>query len=362
MSSVQVIANLSCFDLPNCNNYALWSYLKVLVNPHFVSHNIPLHFPFLESCPMPTTMATATARPVTLLSTVLLVYPATLLLGSLYSTISPTAHHSRDLSGSSSQPASPLAPSLATDLHLSESPVNYFARKNNIFNVYFVKIGWLWTTAAFVSLLIFQPLYSSSRRESSSQQEARFRRTLQAVLRYALATTVWYLATQWFFGPAIIDRGFVATGGKCERALEEVGKMAAGQSSPTDLETLFTAATCKSAGGAWRGGHDISGHVLMLVLATGLLAFEAVGASARAPACLSRSDPTGDTGRERKASDADNTTVIDSTNTGGFARTWSLRLVWGVVGLGWWMLFMTAIWFHTWMEKVSVFFGKTLPR
>ncbi|KAJ5534806.1 hypothetical protein N7527_001060 [Penicillium freii] len=287
-------------------------------------------------------MATATARPVTLLSTVLLIYPATLLLGSLYSTISPTAHHSRDLLGSSPQPASPLAPSLATDLHLSESPVNYFARKNNIFNVYFVKIGWLWTTAAFVSLLIFQPFYSSSRRESSSQQEARFRRTLQAILRYALATTVWYLATQWFFGPAIIDRGFVATGGKCERALEEAGKMAAGQT-----------ATCKTAGGAWRGGHDISGHVLMLVLATGLLAFEAVGASARAPACLVCSDPTGDAGRERKASDADSTTVSDSTRTGGFARKWSLRLVWGVVGLGWWMLFMTAIWFHTWLEKWS---------
>lgn len=325
-----------------------------------VFQNIPLHFPLLESRLMLTTMATATARPVTLLSTVLLIYPATLLLGSLFSAISPTARHSRDLSGSPPQPASPLAPSLATDLHLSESPVNYFARKNNIFNVYFVKIGWLWTTAAFVSLLIFQPLYSSSRRESSPQQQARFRRTLQAILRYALATTVWYLATQWFFGPAIIDRGFVATGGKCERALEEVGKMTAGERSPTGLETLFTAATCKASGGAWNGGHDISGHVLMLVLATGLLAFEAVGASAYAPACVSQVGPTADAGRERKASDADSTPVTDSTETGGFARTWSLRLVWGVVGLGWWMLFMTAIWFHTWLEKVSAFSRQNL--
>ncbi|KAJ5162993.1 Fat storage-inducing transmembrane protein, partial [Penicillium coprophilum] len=304
-----------------------------------------------ESRLMLTTMATSAARPPTLLSAVLLIYPATLLLGSLFSTISPTARHSRDPFSSSSPPASPLAPSLAADLHLSEGPVNYFARKNNIFNVYFVKIGWLWTTAAFVSLLIFQPSYSSSRRESSAQQEARFRRILQAILRYALITTVWYLATQWFFGPAIIDRGFVATGGKCERALDEAGKMAAGQSSSTNLETLFTAATCKTAGGAWRGGHDISGHVLMLVLATGFLAFEAVGASA--PACLSRFSSAGDVGRERKASDADNTPVADSTETGGFAETWSLRLVWGVVGLGWWMLFMTAIWFHTWLEKWS---------
>ncbi|KAJ5959776.1 Fat storage-inducing transmembrane protein [Penicillium vulpinum] len=303
---------------------------------------------------MLTTMATTTARPATTPSAVLLIYPATLLLGSLFSIISPTARHSRDISGSSPQPASPLAPSLAADLNLSEGPVNYFARKNNVFNLYFVKIGWLWTTAAFVSLLMFQPIYSSSRRESSLQKDARLRRTLQAILRYALTTTVWYLATQWFFGPAIIDRGFVATGGKCEQAFEEVGKMTVGQSSRTDLGTLFTAATCKTAGGAWRGGHDISGHVLMLVLATGFLAFEAVGASA--PACLSRFGPTGDAGRERKSSDADGSPVSDSTETSGFARTWSLRLVWGVVGLGWWMLFMTAIWFHTWLEKWSGLF------
>ena len=34
-------------------------------------------------------------------------------------------------------------------------------------------------------------------------------------------------------------------------------------------------------------------------------------------------------------------------------QVWALRFVLGVTGLGWWMLFMTAIWFHTWLEKVS---------
>jgi hypothetical protein len=296
-------------------------------------------------------MAAATSRPALLPSAALLVYPATLLLGSLFSIISPTARPSRD---SSLHPTSPLAPSLASDLHMSEDPVNYFARKNNVFNVYFVKIGWLWTTAAFVSILLSSPIYSSSRPSSSSQQETRFRRTLQAVLRYALITTIWYLFTQWFFGPAIIDRGFVATGGKCERVLEEAREMGVKGGNPADLETLFAAATCKAAGGAWRGGHDISGHVLMLVLATGLLAFEAVGASA--PAYLSRFSTTVDVGRERKASDADSSSLAESFETGGFAKTWTLRLVWGVVGLGWWMLFMTAIWFHTWLEKVRASF------
>jgi len=34
-------------------------------------------------------------------------------------------------------------------------------------------------------------------------------------------------------------------------------------------------------------------------------------------------------------------------------RVWSRRLVMGVVALDFWMILMTAIWFHTWLEKLS---------
>ncbi|GLI78084.1 hypothetical protein PoHVEF18_006383 [Penicillium ochrochloron] len=282
----------------------------------------------------------------------LLIYPATLLLGSLFSVISPVARATRDSSLRLPKSAAPLAPSLAADLHLSENPVNYFARKNNIFNIYFVKIGWLWTTVAFVSLLLFQPAYRASSSLSQAQQQTRVRRALQAFLRYAIATTIWYLMTQWFFGPAIIDRSFLVTGGKCEEVMERAGKMDLGGSPSTQVETLFSAAACKAAGGAWRGGHDISGHVFMLVLATALLAHEAVGAGAfSAFSASNRAD--GDSARERKASDPVVSGPMNEEPDSGLARKWSLRLVWGVVGLGWWMLFMTAIWFHTWLEKVS---------
>ncbi|KAJ5183512.1 Fat storage-inducing transmembrane protein [Penicillium capsulatum] len=279
---------------------------------------------------------------------VLAVYPLTLLLGSMFSAISPTARPSKP---ADSQSSGALAPSLAADLHLSESPVNYFARKNNIFNLYFVKIGWLWTTAAFASLLLTQPAYHFlSSRLSPQQQQTRFRRCLQAFLRYVLATTTWYLMTQWFFGPAIIDRSFVVTGGKCEEVLTEIGKAAADANASPRLETLFTAAACKTAGGAWRGGHDISGHVFMLVLATAILAFEAIGAGALGsfPHAVYTE---GEVGRERKPSDPENPRTSEKDHASGGLKTWSLRLVWGVVGLGWWMLFMTAIWFHTWLEK-----------
>jgi hypothetical protein len=249
-----------------------------------------------------------------------------------------------------SDPSAPLAPSLAADLHLSESPVNYFARKDNIFNLYFVKIGWVWLTVAFASLIFFQPAYNLSS-PSQTQQQTRIRRSLQAFLRWCLATTVWYLMTQWCFGPAIIDRSFIVTGGKCQQALNQMAK--AGLENPSvQLETMFTAAACKAAGGAWRGGHDISGHVFMLVLATAVLTFEAVGAGAvAAPSSTAREGE----GRERKASDPNTPSAGDQDAAFGVGRTWSMRLVWGVVILGWWMLFMTAIWFHTWLEKVFDF-------
>ncbi|KAJ5945504.1 Fat storage-inducing transmembrane protein [Penicillium verhagenii] len=256
------------------------------------------------------------------------------------------------IASSSSQPAGALAPSLAADLHLSESPVNYFARKNNIFNIYFVKIGWLWTTLAFVSLLLTQPAFHPYASLSESQQQTRVRRAIQAVSRYALATTVWYLMTQWFFGPAIIDRSFVFTGGKCSEIIKQAGEATPSLTPSIQLETVFSAAACKSAGGLWGGGHDISGHVFMLVLTTALLAFEAIGVGAFS----FPSRPEGDGSRERKASDPNNIRTGEQDDGSGFVRTWALRFVWGVVALGWWMLFMTAIWFHTWLEKWSGLF------
>jgi hypothetical protein len=227
------------------------------------------------------------------------------------------------------------------------NPVNYFARKDNIFNLYFVKVGWLWTTLAFVSLLVSQPAYTAP----SAHQP---RRLAQAALRYSLATLVWYLTTQWFFGPPIIDRSFVITGGKCERVVAETSgnpaeAVAQAGSVSAGLEKMFTAAACKAAGGSWTGGHDVSGHVFMLVLATSMLVFEAVGAM-RAVSVGAEGDKKVD-GEVDGQSEGEKVQV-QSEEEGNWMRTWSLRLVGAVVGLGWWMLFMTSIWFHTWLEKV----------
>ncbi|RAH83503.1 hypothetical protein BO86DRAFT_387763 [Aspergillus japonicus CBS 114.51] len=290
--------------------------------------------------------------------TALLIYPLTLVVGSVFSVLSPTAYGSRDpsasASSSSSRPLqnhpSPFAPTIASDLHLSfpaaVQPVNYFARKDNVFNLYFVKIGWLWTTFAFVLLLLTQSAYTGSGGRGASGNTSaaaahRSRRTTQAVIRYALATTAWYLTTQWFFGPALIDRSFVLTGGKCERAIPE----AENPYTTTDFGTLATAVACKGAGGAWRGGHDVSGHVFMLVLMTSLIGFEVWGARLSREEVGSKEKEEGEkTDGLDQGGDADGQDIFG---------VWSVRLAWTVVGLGLWMLLMTAIWFHTWFEKVT---------
>ncbi|OJD15733.1 hypothetical protein AJ78_04031 [Emergomyces pasteurianus Ep9510] len=245
----------------------------------------------------------------------LALYPLTLLLGSLYSVISPTA---RSFASSSSSPA--VAPNSDTN------PVNYFARKGNIFNVYFVKVGWLWTTLAFISLLLTQPAFNGGRLSTN----VRLKRVGQATLRYLLVTSAWWLTTQWFFGPGLIDRSFVATGGRCEASI-----LPGPTDSVSELAVLLTATTCKASGGAWTGGHDVSGHVFMLVLTSAFLVLELQGASSAEVEM-----------DERKGKHQD---LVQRVHYEIWARNFTLA----VGGLSWWMLLMTAIWFHTWLEKVT---------
>ncbi|KAK5046904.1 hypothetical protein LTR84_007258 [Exophiala bonariae] len=257
----------------------------------------------------------------------LLLYPVILGLGSLYSLISPLAFP---------PPAAPLAPGLASELNTPST--NYFSGKKNIFNLYFVKIGWFWTTLAF-SLLQF-----TTRPPSSNTQK----HYVQATLRYAIITLSWYLTTQWFFGPALIDRSFQITGGHCEPQFYNE----AGLKETLEIKMATSGPACKSAGGVWKGGYDISGHVFMLVLSSAFLLYELYIAdrhsshpsvSPKAAARLAQDL----TEEERKA--------VGGWESGPVAkvRVWSRYFVYTVVALDLWMLMMTAIWFHTWLEKLS---------
>ncbi|KAG4302595.1 hypothetical protein PCK1_001179 [Pneumocystis canis] len=133
---------------------------------------------------------------------VLIIYPITIILGSL-SNLSQGAHTS------------------------------YFSRSSNLFNVIFAKLGWFWTSVVF--------LYHLTRIESKNR--------LKASLRWLLATLWWLFITQWFFGPSLMDRSFVWTGGKCKFDDPEFNK--------SGEHNIYSSVKCKLAGGKWTEGKSL---------------------------------------------------------------------------------------------------------
>lgn len=152
---------------------------------------------------------------------------------------------------------------------------NYFTSRGNLVNTYFVKQGWLWTMLTYMNLVL-----------NKLRRRALQRKTLLvSILRVSLITICWLLFTQWFFGPPLMDRIFVLTGGQCTNVKES--------SIPAALENLFHAnspasggesftsrsissASCRRLKGLWEGGHDPSGHVFLLTLSCTVLIVESI--------------------------------------------------------------------------------------
>ncbi|KZT71029.1 hypothetical protein DAEQUDRAFT_157008 [Daedalea quercina L-15889] len=156
--------------------------------------------------------------------------------------------------------SNPLLTALPHPLHAT----HYFANKKNPLNVLFIKQIWGWTTVAFVSLFFTSPPTT---------------RKLQRLAQYAAATAVWLGFTNWFFGPAVLERLIVSTGGEC------VVNLPTGAVVSVPNEFCYTKSTISSAthaslfpaavtlpGSDWhatprlRRGHDVSGHIFLLTM------------------------------------------------------------------------------------------------
>ena len=155
-------------------------------------------------------------------------------------------------------------------------------------------------------------------------------------------TLYWMLVKQLFFGPALIDRGFRWTGGVCDLVGDddnEIGK----------AKEYVTAAACKFAGGKWRGGHDISGHVFLLVLASGFLWLEILPVVMRYAGLREERLVRMVSGRVGWVKEE----VVPKGEVTVEAKGGVSAPV-AVAALSWWMLLMTAAYFHTWFEKVCL--------
>ncbi|KAI9736704.1 MAG: hypothetical protein M1834_000908 [Cirrosporium novae-zelandiae] len=228
---------------------------------------------------------------------------------------------------------------------------SYFSKKSNIFNVLFVKLLWFWTTIAFFIFLLMSPLFRSHGGIFSP-------RRLSALARYGIFTCSWFLTTQWFFGAPLIDRSFTFTGGSCALPKAKLTAALAKNQSET-IAPATSASACRSRGGHWEGGHDISGHVFLLVIASTFLAMEMLPVFTR----LLLTFPTSKKSREMKAKTSDDEEDESSSDEEDEEerRAKRMYLLKGtgaasmVVFGSWWMLLMTAIYFHTWFEKITGF-------
>lgn len=274
-----------------------------------------------------TTMAAARRSPFlpTTLETVLLsIYPITLLAGSLFGLLDPSSR------------ASTYNP--VTQSHYASTAPSYFATKGNIFNRYFVKQGWAWFTFSYLFFLFTHP--------SGGPAGAISIKRLRGLARYAIVTTWWIFVTQWFFGPAIIDRGFTLTGGQCEL----VAAADAGHIEMENTRQFVTGVACKAVGGKWYGGHDISGHVFLLVLGSMFLFEEVLHVALKHPKTKEeRTIIMGD--GAVKSAEIEAEAEAGCETYGGW--TLGSKITVGVGSMSVYMLLMTAAYFHTWFEKVS---------
>jgi Inositol phospholipid synthesis and fat-storage-inducing TM len=182
-----------------------------------------------------------------------------LALGTIYSILYSTYLDTSD----------PLLTHLPHRLHST----HYFANKSNILNIVFIKQAWAWTSAAFAFLFFTSSVESRSK---------------SRLLKYVIVTAAWLGFTSWFFGPALLERAIVATGGECVVVVPQLGDVlnvpveycyTKSTLSPSTHPSLFSAfANTNPLSSPWsarprlRRGHDVSGHIFLLTMSVLFLA------------------------------------------------------------------------------------------
>ncbi|CBQ69419.1 conserved hypothetical protein [Sporisorium reilianum SRZ2] len=260
-----------------------------------------------------------------------------------------------------------LGPIPPTILLPPNHALNYWANRKNIVNRIFVKKAWLWTTIAWFLQLFFLRLAPTSsatavpaakprtsagvasRVDHKKDEDASNGSPAQAtitspvsisVLRYLIATALWLLFANWFFGPPLSERILTATGAVCvpstNPSLSPVEELYCRTRTPLSTAShpaLFASQSSKSIRAMWKGGHDISGHTFIMVLSS-LLLLEDVAPYLGV--------------------------LLGGARQGAEVRTRWTRSAYaavgasvGLVALWSWMLLNTAVYFHTPQEKVS---------
>ena len=244
-----------------------------------------------------------------------------------------------------------------------DGQTSYFAQKSNVFNVYFVKMAWGWTSVAFFGVFLTSP--------------PSIHRPTRRTARWVVTTFVWTAFAAWFFGPSLFNRINSLSGAKCLVRLPDVDPSADPARSfvivsseycqrqtpltPSSHPSFFTehpdlinalAGAAAVAGGPvletlklkprLYHGHDVSGHLFLLTLSI-LFLVDQLTPSLKLlyPSIFSpsRAPPS-----DRKSKERTSPLHILSV---GFAV--ALNALWVL------MCLTTSVYFHTVGEKVSGF-------
>lgn len=225
-----------------------------------------------------------------------------------------------------------------------EEVYNYYTNKRNIFNQYFVKQGWGWTT------LIIILFYSNLIYKSSTINRQRLIKRF--LIHYLLATLWWILFTQWCFGLPIMDKIFIWTGGKCQLELNNINHNDHHHLHNSFIQTLeniwestrITSYSCRKFKGDWIGGHDPLGHVFLLIHSSLYLYLETIPYFP---------------GFTNIKNSLKRLIQVDSLES-KFKILWDTPQIFIIllISLWWFMLLMTNMYFHLILEKlVGLIFG-----
>ncbi|SGZ30475.1 BQ5605_C048g12373 [Microbotryum silenes-dioicae] len=229
-----------------------------------------------------------------------------------------TRHLSSSTTGSSTESLKAILP--------------YFADKRNVINQYFTKQAWVWVTLAYIfyslSILVFAPKPSKSAHKVQLNEPTLVQHFLTITRRFVLSTLYWYYLTQatWFGaiyrGPSLAKHLLLYSGAVC---------MPSTLSSTSSSLVEGNLQCTGQRGEYYRGGHDSSGHVFLMVHASIFLYYLINPSIQRV---FNHSVPQKDVGLPERF-------VLYSILT--------------FMGLCWFVLGCTSVFFHSPAEKMSGF-------
>jgi len=201
---------------------------------------------------------------------------------------------------------------------------DYFANKSNLLNVIFMKRAWGWTSAAFLFLYFTSPPNAQ---------------IIERMYKWLAETAIWLVFTSWFFGPALLERVIVFSGGECMLTLPTGGVIPVPQEycftksslSPSTHPNLFSTPFSLPevnwyAVPRLRRGHDISGHVFLLTMCILFLA------------------------------DQLHTSFRRGSSTWPYMHKWAVAVNVALISIWLFAGYTTSIYFHTAFEKFTGYF------